>query len=240
AYTNMNISHISYPRILRRVQGAFIDGVVIPMTAIGSVVILSYAGVESGYLKVGAAAFFILLLEPVAVSLTGGSVGHHFVGMRVRRLSEDSRLNLAMALVRFLVKTAVGIPAFFVAFLTRRRQGLHDLIARSVVVHKNVEGLPQHQSLPELTLADEHKVYASVWRRLLVIATYWLLSFIIWAVITSFIVLPLCSQSGVCTDGEAYGLLALFALFIVMVVAVAILGWKGFLYGCRKQVTNVA
>jgi uncharacterized RDD family membrane protein YckC len=183
-------AELLYPRVLRRVQGALIDGLVIPVAAVGAIVALGYAGIGSGYLKGMVALFLILLLEPLAVSFTGGSIGHHVVGMRVRRISRDEKIGILSALVRFVVKTLAGLPAFLVVLTTRRRQALHDVAARSVVVYKRGGGVPSHEILPELSRAEEHRAYTSVGRRLLVIVAYWAFSYLL----LSIAALALCAN----------------------------------------------
>jgi len=170
----------TYPRLLRRLRGALIDGIFIPLAALGTLVALAYAGVESTWVKVLCPLIVILLLDPVAVSATGGSIGHHLVGLRVRKERTDERIGLLAAVVRLLVKTFFGLPAFFVAFVTRKRQALHDLVARSLIVHKSTVGLPLHELLPERTRRDEHAALVSVWRRILVILLYWVLFYLAW------------------------------------------------------------
>jgi len=189
--------------------------------------------------KVAVAGAIILLLEPVAVSITGGTVGHHLVGIRVRRIHADVRLNLPLALIRFVVKAAFGLPAFFVVLVTRRRQGLHDLAARSLVVHKSTEGLPDHEILGELTREDEHRAYVSIWRRLLVIVFYWSIFFLGWGIVVQLSVSRQCVEDGVCTEMESYFLLAGVAMLLLTAIVIAVLGWLGLLYGCRRRPLGV-
>ena len=161
-----------YPRLLKRLQGAFIDGFVVPLSAIATLVALTYAGIENAWIKVLCPLLVVIVLEPVAVSATGGAVGHHMVGLRVRKERADERINLLAAVVRFVVKALFGLPAFFVAFLNRKRQGLHDLAAGSVIIYKSTEGLPAYELMPARTNEDEHGAYVSIGRRVLVILLY--------------------------------------------------------------------
>lgn len=219
-----------YPRILKRIRGAWIDGIIIPVAAVGSLILLNEVGVDSGHLKAAVAVLIILALEPFAVSLTGGSIGHHLVGMRVRRLSSDRNLGIVAALARFIVKTLLGLPAFLVVLTTKRRQALHDVVARSVVVYKDGRMTQAHEALPELTLAEEHKVYVSVWRRLLVVFAYWFISLIAWSITVGM----LCADEE-CTGVSETSVSVLVGLLVVVLIATAILGWRGYLYGARRQ-----
>ncbi len=229
-----------YPRLLRRLQGAFIDGIVIPLAILGTLVALAYARVESTWVRVTIPILVALLLEPIAVSMTGGSIGHHLIGLRVRKERADERIGIAAALVRFVVKTLFGLPAFYVAFVTRKRQALHDLAARSLIVHRKPTQLPAHEIMQERTLRDEHATYASWWRRLLVVLLYWVLLYVTWNLALFAILAGPCLTYGRCTQVQiivaqiGLGLLLIFALII------AVLGWRGRLYGGRRSRENGA
>jgi uncharacterized RDD family membrane protein YckC len=225
-----------YPRLVRRLRGVFIDGLVVPIAAMGTLVALSYAGVESTWIRVACPLLVVLLLEPVAVSVTGGSIGHHLTGLRVRKEHVDERINVLSATVRFVVKAVFGLPAFFVAFVTRKRQGLHDLAAKSLIVHKSSASLPAYEVVPARTPEDEHAAYASVWRRLLVILLYWVLLYLGIGTVLVASMSGLCAQSpSLCSPAQqsasVIGLVILLCAFVVT----AVLGWRGRLYGCRRR-----
>ena len=74
-----------YPRIIRRIKASCLDGVVVAMAAIGTLVVADSMGIENISIKIACAIFIVLLLEPLAVAFTGGTIGHHAFGMRVRR-----------------------------------------------------------------------------------------------------------------------------------------------------------
>lgn len=224
----------AYPRLIRRFKGAAVDGVVVPIAAIGSLVLIDSLGVESAEIKIACAVLTILLLEPFAVAFTGGTVGHHAFGMRVRRKSADQRLNVFAALLRFVTKTLFGLPSFFVALITRNRQALHDVAAGSVVVYKSTIGLPDYEVLAENSRDDEQRRYLSVWRRLLVILLYWLLCYLGLNLVIGIFFYS-CASKHVCSDSQVRWIIASLVVTLVVFVAIAVLGWRGALYGCRKQ-----
>lgn len=233
--TTQAMEPTGYPKTIRRVQSAMIDGIIIPVTAIAAMVLMGYAGLGDGHIKVAVACFIVLLLEPVAVSVTGGTIGHHLVGLRVRRTESDKNLNLLLALIRFVVKTILGLLVFVAILLSRRRQGLHDMAARSVIVFKSTVGLPDESMLKELTREGEHLAYVSVWRRILVIAAYWCIASVVLDVVMALSVSNQCFEELVCSEMEEYFWLASVVALILTAIGVAILGWRGLLYGCRKQ-----
>ena len=224
-----------YPRLLRRLQGVFIDSFVVPLAALATLVALTYAGVESTWIKVLVPLFVVFLLEPVAVSTTGGSIGHHLVGLRVRKAGADERINLFAAVVRLVVKTLFGLPSFFVAFVTKKRQALHDLAARSLIVHKSAD-VPAYELVPARTPEDEHATYVSAWRRMLVMLLYWVLLYLAIGVVMFVIVSEPCFRDAFrCTPFERMVVLSAMPLLLLGFVIIAVLSWMGRLYGCRKS-----
>lgn len=226
-----------YPRMLRRLRGVLIDGIVWPLAAIGTLVALTYAGVENPWIKVGLPVLVVLLLDPVAVSVTGGSIGHHLTGLRVRKDRVDERISVLAASVRFVVKALFGLPAFFVAFVTQKRQGLHDLAARSLIVYKNDAQVPAYERMLERTAADEHATYVSVWRRLLVIVLYCFILYVVLSFFMAALLFGPCSNSGTqCTPAQAIGAMVILAALLIGFGVIVFLGLRGKLYGCRKRV----
>jgi uncharacterized RDD family membrane protein YckC len=225
----------AYPPLSRRIKAALIDGIIIPCAAIGILVGASYAGVDNSRLKIFFAVSVIFLLEPFAVAYTGGSIGHHLVHIRVRKQSEDKFISLGWALIRFLVKTLIGIPAFFVALITKQRQALHDIAAKSIVIYESTQRLSRYKVLSEISREDEHRYYSSLWRRFLIVTLYWVVCYLLVNLIAMMIFSGQCFQSGICSETEIFLSLLLFILMVVFFGAIVVFAWKGSLYGCRKQ-----
>lgn len=215
-----------------------IDGLVVPLAAIGALLALTYAGVESTWVKVVCPLAVVFLLEPAAVSLTGGSIGHHLVGLRVRKDHVDERINIVAATVRFVTKFLFGIPAFLVVFVTRKRQGLHDLAARSLIVHKSATALPAYEMMRARTSEDEHATFVSVWRRILVILLYCVLLYSAASLILAVLLSGPCISANLCTQTQSIIAMTLLAALLCGFLVVVALGWRGHLYGCRKERTT--
>ncbi len=78
---------------------------------------------------------YLVLFE---ASRSGATIGKSAFDVRVTR-EDGKRLSLGKALGRNLIKVptiAIAPIAFLVALVSRRRQGIHDRIARTVVVHQ--------------------------------------------------------------------------------------------------------
>jgi hypothetical protein len=114
----------------------------------------------------------IFILEPGLVAVTGGTVGHHLQGIRITRIDGQGNINIFAATIRFVVKLALGWLSFMFVFTAAKHQAVHDLVARSVVIHKNTDGLPAHELLAQRTFDTLTYVYPPAWRRVIVILAY--------------------------------------------------------------------
>jgi uncharacterized RDD family membrane protein YckC len=76
----------------------------------------------------------LLLYEPMCIALFGGTIGHLSLDLRIVRARDFGQVSFGRALVRSAVKLVLGLWVFVVVYFTRRSQGLHDLIAGTVVV----------------------------------------------------------------------------------------------------------
>ena len=85
----------------------------------------------------------ILLYEPVCIAVAGGTIGHLSLNLRIVRAKDLGRVSFGRALLRTVVKAMVGIWVFMAIYFTRRSQGLHDLVAGTVVVPRNVASVHQ-------------------------------------------------------------------------------------------------
>ena len=74
-----------------------------------------------------------LLYEPVLVSVIGGTVGHYVCNLRVVDNKTGGNINFFKAVVRTVLKAALGWLSFVTMGTTRRHQAIHDLVTRSTV-----------------------------------------------------------------------------------------------------------
>jgi uncharacterized RDD family membrane protein YckC len=138
-----------YPRLLRRVRAALIDSVV--FAAIIIAWIYSFGLLENAHaaIKVGLLAAACLIVEPGLVSLTGGTIGHLLMGLRVRDAGVDERIGFLRATIRGLARSLLGLFSLLFMFVTRRHQAIHDYVSRSTVVIDHPEDLPAREKFQE-------------------------------------------------------------------------------------------
>ena len=90
-------------------------------------------------------AAIIVLYEPVCIALAGGTIGHVTMNLRVARASDLGRVSFGRALGRTIVKAVIGLWVFIAIYFTRRSQGLHDLVAGTVVVPRDAAATAPRQ-----------------------------------------------------------------------------------------------
>lgn len=231
---------VAYPRLLRRVRATLVDSLLLTLVAFGALFLAASAGLAHPLGKALLILLPILMLEPGLVALTGGTVGHHLVRLRVTRLDGVRNITFPAATVRFLVKLLFGTLSLIFVLTTSRHQALHDLVARSMVIHKAPQALPAYEVLAERHHDRANYHYPSGWRRVAVVMVYALLATIALSLTVAAAVTDACLERQQCTpvdtllDGAA-SLAWLFAL-----AWLAIRGWSGRLFGCRRRPRGVA
>jgi uncharacterized RDD family membrane protein YckC len=80
---------------------------------------------------------FALLYEPVMVSRTGGTIGHHLKNLRVVSARTGGHPGFLAALVRSLAKWVLGGISALLIMASGRAQAIHDAIANVTVQFKD-------------------------------------------------------------------------------------------------------
>ena len=161
---------ITYPRLIKRVRAVLIDSVLLPLVVIGTLIIGDALGIPGPYGKAMLILIPILVLEPGLVAFTGGTVGHHMLGIRVAKKDGSGNINIFAATIRFVVKLVLGWLSFIFVLTTTKHQAVHDLLAGSIVVHKDPTGLPAYEVLSERTGDSGAYIYPPGWRRIVIIS----------------------------------------------------------------------
>jgi uncharacterized RDD family membrane protein YckC len=226
---------IAYPRLIKRVRAVLIDSVLVPVAVFGTLILGDALGVSQPYGKALLLLGPIFILEPGLVAFTGGTVGHHLQGIRVTRTDGSSNINILAATVRFVVKLLLGWLSFIFVLTTARHQAVHDLVARSMVVHKDLSGLPAHEVLSERALDRATYVYPPAWRRVIVIVGYAVLATVALSIASALVSSAECAHGRQCTTIEVLLAIALDVLWIVGLGWITVRGWNGTLYGCRRH-----
>lgn len=231
---------VLYPRLIRRVRAFLLDSVILPITVFGALIGGDALGVSHAYGKVALVLGPVFFLEPGLVAITGGTIGHHLFKIRVTKLDGHGNINVFAATVRFVVKLLLGWLSFIFVLTTRKHQAVHDLVARSVVIHKDASSLPTHEALPERAPDSAEYVYPARWRRVLIIAGYWFLATVALSFLSNIVASSACIEGHRCATGEYLLLLVLNIAWLVSLGWITVKGWGGLLHGCRRHPRGVA
>lgn len=239
-----NTATPNYARFSRRLQGLFIDWIVFLVLMIGALFLATATRSDSigRYLGFSAIAVF-LLYEPVLVSLTGGTIGHHFTNLRVVDDGTKGNVSLLKAFARFAIKSLLGWYSFISMWITRRHQAVHDLMTSSTVQMRDLAKAQPHQYSSERTIFDDSRMPSRM-RRLVVILGYLLLisvgAIVVGAVLSAAgLVSDAClDHDDRCTQAENVIFGALGTSWILLSVLCIGLGWKGRIFGCRGTAIN--
>ena len=129
-----NPQQTEYPLLVDRIQSSFIDLVLIV------IMMFVFASILDKYEHVADWVRIVLFLglwaayEPVCTSL-GCTVGNYIKGIRVRQHDGvTKRINIFQALIRYVVKIALGWASFLTIHSNDERRAIHDLMAGSVMI----------------------------------------------------------------------------------------------------------
>jgi uncharacterized RDD family membrane protein YckC len=226
----------TYPRFLKRFRAVLIDSVILPVAVIGALIFGNAMGVTSGFGKGMMLLLPLLLLEPAMVAFTGGTIGHHLMKIRVAKMDGSGNINFFSATIRFMMRTLLGGLSLIFVFTTAKHQALHDLMARSVVIHKDPTGLPEYDVLAERKIDLAAYVYPAIWRRVIVAGMYWLLLTIALGVAIAMTSSDACMSVQRCTAAEEMLEKLLSIIWLVCLGWVTVRAWGGRLFGCRRRV----
>jgi len=224
-----------YPRLIKRVRAVLIDSVLVPVSVFATLIAGDALGLTHFYAKAMMFVLPIFVLEPAMVAFTGGTVGHHLMKIRVTRMNGQGNINIVAATLRFLVKFLFGWLSFIFALTTSKHQALHDMVARSLVIHKDTSGLAAYDVLSERRYDVERYIYPPVWRRIIVVIAYCVLVLVVTSFAMAFVSSAECMNYDRCSMAEKIFETAFSLLWLGTSGWIVVFGWSGRLYGCRKR-----
>lgn len=132
--TTDNRKQTVYPLLGDRIQSSFIDMILIV------IMMFVFASILDRYENVQDWVRIVLFIglwaayEPVCTSL-GCTLGNYIKGIRVRQHDgATKRINIFQALVRYVVKIALGWVSFLTIHSNDERRAIHDFMAGSVMI----------------------------------------------------------------------------------------------------------
>jgi uncharacterized RDD family membrane protein YckC len=126
----------NYPGVFDRIKAIVVDWIVqLIFMFIGYFLFSQFDNVPD-YVPMLVMIFIFLLYDPIFTSTFGGTLGHMFVGIRVKSESNvNKNISFPIALVRYIAKAFLGIISLFTVFGNKKRKAIHDFLVGSVVVY---------------------------------------------------------------------------------------------------------
>lgn len=226
---------LRYPRLMRRVEAVLLDAIVLVLLFFILMNIVAPLAMHGG-IKAAIVGSITVLLEPVLVSATGSSIGHHLRGLRVQDAASGANLGIVRAIFRLLVKSLLGWYSVVFMLITKRHQTVHDIAVKSVVVFKNAAAIAGSQALAERSEDLDIYTYPPKPRRVIAIVLYNVAAICGVVVLLALFSSNKCVYYNICSDAdqamEAVAGVALAASFAIILV----LGWRGRLWGARRTI----
>lgn len=124
-----------YPILLERVKAAFIDAIILIAMMYGASELFSLFDTVPNYIRIVVSIFIFVLYDPFLTSMYGGTVGHSFCGIGVRKDDNSGDfIGFLPALFRFLVKAPLGWISLLTVTGNDKKKAIHDFAANSVVI----------------------------------------------------------------------------------------------------------
>ncbi|GAB5399937.1 MAG: hypothetical protein Aureis2KO_15220 [Aureisphaera sp.] len=128
---------MTYANLPSRVKAAFIDAVVLIGAMYAITELFNLFGEIPTWLRILAWVSIFILYEPLLVSIYGGTMGHSYSKITVRREADsEKKIGFVMAVLRFVVKFFLGWISLLTVTGTEKKQAIHDHIVKSVVLEE--------------------------------------------------------------------------------------------------------
>lgn len=228
-------TELLYPRLLRRVRAFLIDSVLFIVVIYGWLLSLPALSGSPFLVKMLALVLPLVVLEPALVAFTGGTPGHHAMGLRIRRAARDQNIGILRATVRAILRTLLGWLSFIFVLVTQRHQALHDYFTSTVVVLRRPEALPAHEKFALRTEDHARHAYPSKTRRIAVVGTCLLLGVTAFGVLSAALLSDRCSDANRCSPADQLTAVVLTLVWFLYTGTAIVLGWRGLLPGCRRS-----
>jgi uncharacterized RDD family membrane protein YckC len=126
---------ITFPSLVVRIKALFIDLVIVLVIFTTTALVIDTLGEIHSFVKGFILIFMLYLYDPILTSLSGSTLGHKAMNLKVRRYRDPERkISLGQALLRFFVKGSLGWISFLTVTGNSRKRAIHDLASGSIML----------------------------------------------------------------------------------------------------------
>lgn len=124
-----------YANLIDRVKASIIDGLLLIICMyLFSGILSSFESVPN-YVRMFLFVLLFLLYDPLFVSIFGGTIGHTYLNLAVKKEKDISQnINFLNALLRFFIKFFLGWLSLLTVTANDKKKAMHDKAAGSVVI----------------------------------------------------------------------------------------------------------
>ena len=131
------MENVKYPGILTRIKALFTDYVILLLFIFSISFIFNEFENVPNYARITAFVFIFFLYDPLFTSLFGGTIGHRFNGVLIKREADEQKnIYFHLAIIRFVLKFYLGIISLFTVGSDPKRRAIHDKAVGSIVLFK--------------------------------------------------------------------------------------------------------
>ena len=126
---------LDYPGVFVRVKATIIDSFIMILLLLGATDVFSNIENVPDYAKIITFSCIFLLYDPLMISFMGATIGHRINKIKVQRFDNGKKINIALALIRFVIKALLGWVSLITISSNEKKQAIHDAIVNSIVVY---------------------------------------------------------------------------------------------------------
>jgi uncharacterized RDD family membrane protein YckC len=128
----MDHTQYEYASLSARVIGTFIDGVIVFVLFIGSILLLNILNANNAFTVLGVIFLCYFFYFTWPISKYGYTPGYRMLRIKVIK-SNGMHLGVAQSFVRYIVKTILGVISLL-TYASEKKQCIHDMIVDSIVI----------------------------------------------------------------------------------------------------------
>ncbi len=226
---------ILYPNLGRRIKAVLVDSMSAVVLLVTLVPLLAKMDIQNTPLKLIVLTSPFFILEPLLISFTGGSIGHHVFQICVRNAASGRHIGIFSACTRSIIKLFLGSISLVLILFTNRHQALHDLMSNSVVTFKTSGSVAAQSGLEERSVQEADFIHPSRRRKLIVIIAYNALLLMAFMPIAATLISSSCLQFDNCSamDDILSEIIGIF--WLAGLCGTIYLGIRGRLPGCKRR-----
>jgi uncharacterized RDD family membrane protein YckC len=233
-------SEPAYARFLQRLLALIIYSIILLLILFAALMIATAVRSDNLARPLGfAVAAFWLLYEPLFVAFAGGTLGHIMSNLRVVDDRTHGNVSVRKAVARSIIKGVLGWVSFVTMLTTRRSQAVHDLLTRSTVQVRDISRAGPKLYIRERTELASPALPSRQRRALVILACVAIVSALCFglggALAAAGVVSATCIETDRCTRTEDVIFTAIAVVWLAGCIAAIALGWRGYLYGARRQ-----